>query len=127
VVRALGDLEEEGRMARLLVSVDDPLGFEVSAPPLLLGSFVRVEIDGTPLVDVAVLDAALLHDGKHVWVMNDSNELEIRAVTVAFRGRDQVFVSSGLSAGERVIRSGLSVPVAGMSLRLTAGGASSDG
>ena len=49
VVRLLGDLDPNGRMARLLIAVDAPLDPVAGAPdtmPLLLGSFVQVEIVG---------------------------------------------------------------------------------
>ena len=51
VVRLLGELAPEGRMAQLLVAVDDPLGLKGPAgrPPLLIGEFVRVEIQGRRL------------------------------------------------------------------------------
>ena len=78
VIRLLGDLESKGRMARLLISVPDPLRNEKGGVPLLLGSYVEVEIEGRLLDDVAVLDRSLVHDGDCVWVMNASDELEIR-------------------------------------------------
>jgi multidrug efflux pump subunit AcrA (membrane-fusion protein) len=49
VIRLLGDLEAQGRMARILVSVKDPLGRKGTQPdtmPLLIGEYVRVEIQG---------------------------------------------------------------------------------
>jgi len=65
VERLLGQVDAKGRMARLLVAVDDPLGLvaaralaatpETARPratlPLLLGSFVRVQIDGAALAE----------------------------------------------------------------------------
>lgn len=50
VIRLYGDLDPVGRMARVLVEVDDPLGLQAAAPergdpsslPMLLGAFVDV-------------------------------------------------------------------------------------
>ena len=120
VVRLLGDLEPEGRMARLLVEVSDPLAMlpeNAGLPTLLVGAYVRAEIEGAALDGVVALDRALLRDGDRVWVMNDQGELEIRAVEIAFRGSERVLVSAGLAAGERIVRSDLSAPVEGMPLR----------
>jgi hypothetical protein len=125
VCRLMTDLEPEGRMARLLVKVRDPL--HLAAPlaerrPLILGSYVRVEIEGRDLANVIRLARAELHDGKRVWVMTASKTLEIRDVKTAWSGNNHVYVSEGLQAGELLVTSDLAAPVPGMALR-TAGDA----
>ena len=120
VLRLAADLEEQGRLARLLVAVDDPLGLQagkVNVPRLFIGSYVRVEIEGKKLAEVATVERSLLRDGDQVWLMDSENRLEIRPVTVAFRARDTVLVADGLAPGERLVVSDLSGPVAGMRLR----------
>lgn len=123
VLRLMGQLEEAGRMAKLLVSVTDPLGLqgETTGPSLLIDSFVRAQIEGHPIPDVVVLPRAFLRDGGNVWVMNDDNQLEIRPVEIVFRGREAVYVSQGLSDGGRVVSSDLAAPVDGMPLRVDSG------
>jgi RND family efflux transporter MFP subunit len=120
VARLLSDLEEEGRMAQLLIALDDPLALlpqNAGQPSLILGAYVRVEIEGTELNSVIVLDRQLLRDGNQVWVMNNQNQLEIRDITIAFRGRDQVYISDGLEAGDQLVTTDLAAPVEGMPLR----------
>lgn len=120
VERLLGDLESEGRMARLLVRIDDPLALapeNAGMLPLLLDSFVHLEIQGRPMENVVALDRALLRDQDRVWVMGSDGALEIRDVVVAFRGSDKVLVSEGLVGDEWVVISELSSPVPGMPLR----------
>ncbi len=121
VIRLYSDLENQGRMARVLVSVPDPLGLDAGAdrpPILLLGSYVRVEIEGATLDDVAAVDRRLLRDGDNVWVMSGDDTLEIRPVAVAFRGSNHVLVSAGLAQGERLVATDLPAPVPDMPLRL---------
>jgi RND family efflux transporter MFP subunit len=121
VVRLAADLEEQGRMARLLVSIMDPLGLETGnadQPRLLLGSFVRVEIEGMKLPSVLVVDRRHVHDGNSLWFMNDEDKLEIRSVDIVYRGRDRVLVSGGVDPGERMVVSDLAAAVPGMTLRL---------
>ena len=127
VLRLESSLEEQGRMARVLVSVPDPLGLEDPSgetPPLLIGSYVGVEIEGTALENVIALDRDHLRDGNRVWVMNGRGELEIRRVEVAYRGRERVLVADGLKAGEKVVTTDLMAPVAGLPLRTEAAEAS---
>ena len=121
VCRLAGNLEEQGRMARLLVSVEDPLALAEAnrgQPALLIGSYVRVEIEGTTIASAAPVSRSLLRDGDRVWIMTPADKLEIRPVTVAFRSRDHVLVTDGLRAGDRLVTTDLAAPVDGMPLRL---------
>ncbi|NQU10294.1 efflux RND transporter periplasmic adaptor subunit [bacterium] len=120
VVRLLGDLEPDGRMARLLVAVADPLAIQpahAGQPALLLNDYVRVEIDGLELPEVAEVDRPLVREGDTVWVMNAQDQLEIRPVEILFRGRDTLLIRDNLRDGERLVVTDLAAPVAGMPLR----------
>lgn len=120
VIRLAGDLENEGRMARVLVAVDDPLALQpehAGAPVLLLNSYVRAVIEGRTLSNVARVNRALLRGEDRVWLMGSDDRLQIRTVTIQFRGPHSVLVSEGLAAGERLVVTDLSAPVEGMALR----------
>jgi RND family efflux transporter MFP subunit len=121
VLRLLGQLEEQGRLAQVLVSVQDPLTLESAAadlPPVLVDSYVRVEMQGAELTEVYPVPRDYLHDGAYIWVMNDENRMEIRPVEVAFRDKQTVYLSGGLQAGDRIVTTDISAPVEGMLLRL---------
>lgn len=69
VERLMTELEPQGRMAQLLVTVKDPIGLEAPPAerrPLILGAYVRVEIQGKTLPDVVRVPRAALHDGDRV-------------------------------------------------------------
>jgi RND family efflux transporter MFP subunit len=120
VTRLIGRLETQSRMAQVLVSVEDPLGLAEEhhdKPRLILDAFVDVQLKGDRLEDVVVIDRAFLREGDVVWVMNEDDRLEIRDVSVAFRGKERAYIESGLNDGDRVIQTNLSAPVAGMLLR----------
>ncbi|MET0090844.1 MAG: efflux RND transporter periplasmic adaptor subunit [Candidatus Thiodiazotropha sp.] len=119
VIRLRGDLDEKGRMARLLVAVPDPLARQDSAQDsLLIGAFVRAEIEGLELQDVLALERAWLRDEDALWVMDAEGKLAIRKPEVVYRGVNQVYARGGLSPGDRIVTSELSVAVEGMPLRL---------
>lgn len=119
VIRLRGDLDEKGRMARLLVAVDDPLAMhDQTQQPLLIGSFVRAEITGRELQDVLALERGWLRDDDKVWVMDSAGKLKIRTPQVIYSGADQVFVRGGVEPGERVVTSELAMAVEEMPLRL---------
>ena len=120
VLRLVGQIEPEGRMARVLVAVDDPLDLKAKPDqrrPLILGDYVRVELTGPKLADAIRIDRSSLREGQKVWVMNDADQLEIRDVEIAWSNPQIVLIGSGLKADERLIVSDLGAPVAGMALR----------
>ena len=114
-------VEEQGRMAEALVEISDPLALKdqsAGGPKLLLGSYVRVEIEGSPVSRAAVIERELIRDGNRVWVMDGNGQLDIRPVDIAFRAHDHVLVTGGLQEGENLVVSNLPSPVQGMALRL---------
>jgi len=117
----LPDLETEGRMARLLISVEDPLDLQKSVSsqrhPLLLGSYIRAEIQGRLLDNVTRIPRSALRSGGNVWILAKDNILEIRPIRIEWSNRDSVFVSDGLAEGDLLITSDLAAPVEGMKLR----------
>jgi len=121
IVDLLPGVESESRMARLLVSVEDPLDLkkpEDERRALILGSFVSVEADGRLLENVVKVQRTALRDGSRVWLMNDRDMLKIEEVDIAWKDRDFAYVRAGLSTGDLLITSALGTPVEGMSLRL---------
>ncbi len=130
VIRLLGDLDPVGRMARLLVSVEDPFGLKapaspkapeearaVSHLPLLLGAFVQVAIEARELENVVEVPRLALRDGDSVYVVGPDSRLVVRDVEVAWRRADTVLVKKGVAPGEEVVTSRLPSAVPGMLLR----------
>lgn len=121
VVRLLVSLEDQGRMAQLLIKVDDPLSLREEnrgKPKLLLGSYVRAEVEGITIPSGFRIDRSHLRDGNTVWLMSDEGKLDIREVELIFRDQDSVIVSSGVVEGENLVVSPLSSPIAGTPLKM---------
>lgn len=119
LTQLVGELDGNARMARVLITIDDPLALEQSAgqPPMILGAFVRAEIQGQPLEDVVRLERRLIRRNDTVWVMED-RKLVIRDVEIAFRDQDYAYIRTGLEDGDKVITNELSSVVSGARLRL---------
>jgi RND family efflux transporter MFP subunit len=119
VIQLLSDMEEEGRMARVLVQIDDPLGLQPSShsPPLLLGSYVRVEIDAGALNNVLVIDRPALREGNRIWIVDPENRLQIRDVNVRWRDETTVTIDADLAPGEQLIVSDLRVALPDMAVK----------
>ncbi len=121
IARLGASLSETGRTAELIVEVPDPLALEpanAGKPRLLLGAYVEGAIAGSAVEDAVAIERAWLREGDTVWVMNDGDRLEVRAVDVAWRGADGVLIRSGLSEGERIVTTPLATHAEGMELRV---------
>ena len=116
VARLLGNLEPTGRLARVLVIVDNPLRLSESGArlPLFIGAYVRVEIQGPHIERVVAIPRKALREDRTVWVMTDEDELALRPVYITWRGEDTVYVSEGLADGDRVILSSISAALPGL-------------
>jgi len=117
VVELLGDVTENGRMAQVLVSVPDPLELTRSKTvrrPLLLGEYVRVEIEGPILHDVFVLPREVIREGQRVWIQNAEDRLEIRPVEILWSRKDTVVIANGVRAGDRIIINQLPAAIPGL-------------
>ncbi|QDG54209.1 efflux RND transporter periplasmic adaptor subunit [Persicimonas caeni] len=126
VVRLLGDLDPQGRMARVLVEIADPFGLndldETDEPkqrgiPLLLSSFVDVEVQGPAVDDLIEIPREAIRDGDKAFVFAKDKTLAVRPVDVIWERPDTILVKSGVKDGERVIVSPIATAVDGMKLR----------
>jgi RND family efflux transporter MFP subunit len=121
VVRLMGDLATEGRMARILVEVTDPLGMNSTnkdRTPLLIGEYVRVKILGRKLDGAFQIPRAALKDNSNIWIAKENQILEIRKVRPVWRDAEVVLLQDGLKPGEQLIISDLPAPVEGMTVRV---------
>lgn len=118
VVRTEGELDPTTRMINVVARVDAPYAPSAERPPLAVGLFVDAEIHGRTARDVVVLPRPALRQGNQVLVVDQDNRLRFRSVTVLRTVAEQVFISAGLAAGERVCISPLENALEGMTVRI---------
>ncbi len=109
VTGLVGQLDQQTRTAQLIVSIPEPLSGE---RPLLPGAFVDVELVGRPIGTAARVPRVALTGGDTVWLARDG-KLARATVEVGWRADEEVYVVSGLSDGDQVILSPLSLPIEG--------------
>lgn len=117
--KMIGALEEQTRLARVIVSVPDPLARRSSSdlPPLVIGAFLETRMQGKEIEDVVRLNRDFLRKNETVWVMQDG-KLRIREVAIVLRDANYAYIRSGLEAGDEVVTTNLSTVVDGAPLRL---------
>ncbi|MFC1746354.1 efflux RND transporter periplasmic adaptor subunit, partial [Candidatus Riflebacteria bacterium] len=116
----LSGLEPGGRMARVLITILDPL--QRSAPiakryPILLQQFVKIKIAGRFLENVYSIPRGAVRDGETIWIMKYNYTLKIEKINPVFKERDKVFVRMAPEYGELLITSDLGSIIPGMALR----------
>jgi RND family efflux transporter MFP subunit len=119
VIRLLSDLEKQGRMARLVIQIADPLSLaspDVEAPAMLIGEYVQADIQGRPVPDAYRIPREALRERSRVWIVSKEGALDIRDVHVVWRDTQSVIVKQGLKPDERVVVSDLATPVKGMAV-----------
>jgi multidrug efflux pump subunit AcrA (membrane-fusion protein) len=120
IFKLLTDLQPNGRLARILIELDDPLDLKRKngdRRPLLLGDFVSVAIKGRTVQDVFAISREHMKDGNRVYTVDSENRLRIIDVKIVWSGADQVFVR-GVEPGTKLVVSDLSAPVEGMAVRI---------
>lgn len=117
-LRALGELDPDGRMARVLVAIDDPLGLssDGDARKILLGSYVHVQIESGILRDVYAVPRRALRENDRIWVRDAEGLLQIRTIDVLWRRLDDVLARGGLEPNDLVVTTRLTSVIPGMPL-----------
>ena len=124
------DIQWHGKLLRIGESIDptrDTVSLIVAVnhpyedilpgkrPPLLKGMYTAVEFFA-PAQDMLVVPRKAIHQGR-IYVANDDNKLEIRAVNILHKQGQLVIIDSGVNEGERLIINDVIPVIEGLPLR----------
>lgn len=121
VVRLLGDVEPQGRLARVLIEINKPMEnmkYDEITSPLLIDEFVSVSISGATIENICVIPRTAFRDGSEIWLLDTSNVLHITPIKQLWSDRERVFVRKTWAQDMQLITSDLATPVEGMTLRI---------
>ena len=109
-------MDASSRVVYAVAEVVDPYGVlgQSQQDELKMGTFIRAEIQGRRAEDVVILPRSVLQPDDTVLVVNEKNELEVRAVTEP----RYVYISSGIRDGERIVTTALDAPIPGTRLAI---------
>lgn len=123
VDRAEVALDEQTRTIDAIVRVPDPFvtrdrsagsSSPAARPPLLVGKFVEVEIQGLAPDSYFRVPRAALRPGTEIWVVGDDRRVSVVPVRVLQRINDEAFVVGDLEDGQLLITGGIQFVVQGM-------------
>ena len=116
-VRLRDLIDPKTRTMGIVVAVDHPYKKARPGlrPPLVKGMFVEVELRGEPRPNRILIPRAALHQGR-VYLVGADNRLVTRPVKVDFAVGDDVCLSEGLAAGDKLVLTDLIPALEGMLL-----------
>ena len=126
VDRAESALDEQTRTIDVVVRVPNPFrrgapvegdGNAGMGPPLLVGKFVDVRIDGLAPEQYFAVPRSSLRTDNEIWAVRPDARVTIVPVRVLQRIDEVVYVTGGLEAGQMVVTGGIQLATEGMQVR----------
>ena len=121
--RSEGTVDPRTRLTNVVARVEgafaDPfvLTEPESPAPLSLGEFVEARLFG-PKANVFVIPRSAFREEESILIIDKENRIEERQVEALKRSRDYIWVTEGLSDGEKVCITPLDIVARGMKVRL---------
>jgi len=127
VDRVSDAIDPRTRTVGLVVTVDDPYAQArpPEQPPLVKGMYVEVRVCAPARREAVVVPRTAIHDGR-IYVADEQDRLDVRAVEIGFEHGDFAVVGSGLAPGERVVISDPVPAIDGMKLAVSNDAAAAD-
>lgn len=108
ITRTDASIDVNSRMYYAVAEVNDP--FVQSADnvqvPLIVGLFVEAQISGRQIADVITIPRRALFKNNQVYVLDDSNRVQLKNVRVLATTRDEAWIKGDISAGEAIVING---------------------
>ena len=120
VDRAEAALDEQTRTVDVVVTVPEPFAppeDDPRRPPLLIGSYATVDIEGASFEEYAVVPAAAVRDGDVLWTVENDTLLVMTPVEPIQEVDDEAMVLGPIADGTPVIVSMLLFVTEGMTVR----------
>ncbi|MCB0319620.1 MAG: efflux RND transporter periplasmic adaptor subunit, partial [Bdellovibrionales bacterium] len=119
-VHLLADVDSAGRMAQVLIRIQNPLETTSHKElPLLLGSFVEIQIQGSEATNVLPLPERAIREGSVIWTVNEQSEVHFVPVKVVFQKEKTVYVQGDFKPQELVIQSSLPNALEGINVKVS--------
>lgn len=118
VVRTEGKLDDSTGVLYAVAEIANPYTQKPDHPPLLSGLFVQAQVQGKELQNLFALPQNALNASQQAMLVDTELRLHIRHLDVLRNEPDRILVKGGLNAGDRIVTSGIQVPVEGMKVRI---------
>ncbi|MDR4501819.1 MAG: efflux RND transporter periplasmic adaptor subunit [Nitrospirales bacterium] len=119
IIRAESALEPTTGQLFLVARVPNPFAAHDNQPPLLPGTFVQANIEGRERPGIFILPPSAINTtSNEVMIVDHDNRVAVRQLDVLKQEPDRILVRGGLQAGDRIVLSGIDVPVDGIEVQV---------
>ncbi len=121
IVRSEGAIDQGSQQTFVIARVDEPYARrEPGQPPLKIGQFVQVEIEGRTLERVFVVPDSALHSGNTIFIVDSDGRLRQHQVGIVWRDGAQTVIEGDLREGARLVISPVSASLIGRRVSVSA-------
>ncbi len=113
ITRTEGE-RDNNQLLYVIASVNNSDAENLETKPLLPGSFIEAIITGNIQTELHILPRESLQAEDKLWTINKEDRLSRQSVDVIYRGKDQIYVTSGINLGARIVTGSFSNLVDGL-------------
>lgn len=113
ILHALPQVDASDRQAKVLVVISKPMQLQ---PNILLGEYLDVRLFSQPLINSYKIESQYVLDNDSIWVVND-HTLYKRKLDIIYQGREFIWASGGIEAGDQLLTSKLGTITPGTKVR----------
>lgn len=121
ITRAEGVVDDKSRVNYVIAQIVDPYGVLTqgqSSEPLKIGTFVKAKIYGATTPNIITIPRKAVRNANDIYLVDENRQLDLAKVEILRSDTNNVYVSSGLEDGDKVVITKLAAAIEGMQLRL---------
>ena len=113
ITRTEGE-RDNNQLLYVIATVNNSDAKNLATKPLLPGSFIEAIITGNIQTELHILPRESLQAEDKLWTISKEDRLSRQPVDVIYRGKDQIYVTSGINLGARIVTGSFSNLVDGL-------------
>jgi RND family efflux transporter MFP subunit len=113
ITRTEGE-RDNNQLLYVIASVNNNDALNSKTRPLLPGSFIEAIITGNLKTELHILPRDSLQAEDNLWTITKENRISRKSVNVIYRGKNQIYITSGINLGERIVTGSFSNLVDGL-------------
>ena len=102
ITRTEGE-RDKNQLLYVIASVNNNDSTNENTKALLPGSFIEAIITGNSTTELHILPRDSLQADDKLWTISKEDRLVRQTVDVIYRGKKQIYISSGINLGERIV------------------------
>ncbi len=117
IVRTEAAIDEAARQLHVIAQIDAPFTQQGDRPPLRIGQYVTVRIQGRKLEGELIVPTAAIYQQSYAYVV-EGDVLQRKQVSIGWQDDSQAFIEEGLEEGELLVTTPLGQIASGTPVRI---------